>query len=82
LRNHGVNLVFSFGHLPYFPSTLAGEGQDGGCFIHSEIGKITHAARAEKGSVPVTYTLLSLPLYLVEALPGIVDRIRAGDGEK
>jgi predicted AAA+ superfamily ATPase len=41
-----------------------------------DIGQITHAARVNGGSVPVTYTLLSLPLYLVEELPRILDEIR------
>jgi len=40
--------------------------------------QITHAARMGRGSVPVTYTLLSLPLYLVEELPRILDDIRMG----
>jgi hypothetical protein len=43
-----------------------------------DIGQITHAARMARGSVPVTYTLLSLPLYLVEELPRILDEIRTG----
>ena len=43
-----------------------------------DIGQITNAARMARGSVPVTYTLLSLPLYLVEELPRILDEIRTG----
>jgi len=43
-----------------------------------DIGRITHAARISDGSVPVSYTLLSLPLYLVEELPRLVNEIRAG----
>jgi predicted AAA+ superfamily ATPase len=45
-----------------------------------DIGQISHAARLARGSVPVTYTLLSLPLYLVEELPRILDEIRRGKG--
>lgn len=41
-----------------------------------DISRITHAARMARGSVPVTYTLLSLPLYLAEELPRILDEIR------
>lgn len=43
-----------------------------------DIGRITHAARITDGSVPVSYTLLSLPLYLVEELPRLVNEIRTG----
>ena len=43
-----------------------------------DIGRISHATRMARGSVPVTYTLLSLPLYLVEELPRILDEIRMG----
>lgn len=46
-----------------------------------DIGQITHAARMDDGSVPVTYTLLSLPLYLVEELPRILDEIRMDKGD-
>jgi predicted AAA+ superfamily ATPase len=45
------------------------------------IGRITHAARVVGDSVPVTYTLLSLPLYLVEELTRILDEIRMGKGD-
>ena len=45
------------------------------------IGQITHTARMDRSSVPVTYTLLSLPLYLVEELPRILDEIRMGKGD-
>ncbi len=45
-----------------------------------DIQHITHAARVESGSVPVSYTLLSLPLYMVEELPRILDEIRMGKG--
>ena len=41
-----------------------------------DIGQITHAARVNGGSVPVPYTLLSLPLYMVEELSRILDEIR------
>ncbi|MFH0727725.1 MAG: DUF4143 domain-containing protein [Pseudomonadota bacterium] len=41
------------------------------------IGQITHAARVSDGSVPITYTLLSLPLYLVEELPRLLEEIRS-----
>jgi len=41
-----------------------------------DIGPITHAARVVGDSVPVTYTFLSLPLYLVEELPRILEEIR------
>jgi predicted AAA+ superfamily ATPase len=43
-----------------------------------EIGRIAHVARVNRGSVPVSFTLLSLPLYLVEELPRILDEIRMG----
>lgn len=43
-----------------------------------DIGQITHSARVNRGSVPVSYTLMSLPLYLVEELPRILDEIRMG----
>ena len=42
------------------------------------IGRITHAARVSDGSVPVSYTLLSLPLYIVEELPRLVNEITMG----
>lgn len=41
-----------------------------------DVGEISHLARAADGSVPVTYTLLSLPLYLVGELPRILEEIR------
>ncbi len=44
------------------------------------IQEITHAVLTEAGSVPVSYTLLSLPLYLVEELPRILDEMRMGWG--
>ena len=40
------------------------------------IQEIEHAARTSEGSEPVTYTLLSLPLYMVEEFPRIVDDLR------
>jgi predicted AAA+ superfamily ATPase len=41
-----------------------------------EFGQITHAARVDGGSAPVTYMLLSLPLYMVGELPRLLDEIR------
>jgi predicted AAA+ superfamily ATPase len=38
--------------------------------------EITHCAKVADGSVPVMYRLLSLPLYLAEELPRILDEIR------
>jgi uncharacterized protein len=46
------------------------------------IGQITHSARTNDGSTMVSYTLLSLPLYLVEALPRLLDEIRSGKQNK
>lgn len=43
-----------------------------------DIGRITHAARVSDGSVPVSYNLSSLPLYIVEELPRLVNEIRMG----
>lgn len=43
-----------------------------------DIQHITHAARVGIGSMPVSYTLLSLPLYMAEELPRILDEIRMG----
>ena len=43
-----------------------------------DIQEITHATRVDDDSVPVSYTLLSLPLYLVEELPRILDEMRMG----
>jgi hypothetical protein len=40
------------------------------------IQQLTHAVRTAAGSQSVSYTLLSLPLYMVEELPRIVDEIR------
>ncbi len=42
------------------------------------IQKVTYTTRVSDDSVEVAYTLLSLPLYLVEALPRILDEIRIG----
>lgn len=42
------------------------------------LSHITHAARTGDGSVPVSYTLLSLPLYMVEELPRLLNEIRSG----
>jgi hypothetical protein len=47
-----------------------------------DIRQITHSARVDGGSVPVSYTLLSLPLYMVEELPRILDELRSGKGDK
>ena len=44
-----------------------------------DMGQITHAARVKDGSIPVSYTLLSLPLYLAEELPRILEEIRIAD---
>ena len=41
-----------------------------------DIQQVNHAVRTDSGSVPVSHTLLSLPLYLVEELPRILDEIR------
>ena len=41
-----------------------------------DIGQITHAARVDGGSIPVSYTLLSRPLYMVEELPRILTELR------
>jgi hypothetical protein len=38
--------------------------------------RITHAARVSDGSLPVSYTLLSLPLYMTEELSRLVNEIR------
>jgi predicted AAA+ superfamily ATPase len=43
------------------------------------IGQIKHSVRVKNGSVPVSYTLLSLPLYLVEELPRLLEEIRTFD---
>lgn len=40
------------------------------------IQQLTHAVRTAAGSQSVSYTLLSLPLYMVEELPRILDEIR------
>ena len=42
-----------------------------------DIRQITHSARIDGGSIPVSYTLLSLPLYMVEELPRILDELRS-----
>jgi len=44
------------------------------------IQHITHAARVGSGSIPISYTLLSLPLYMVEELPRILDALRMDKG--
>jgi predicted AAA+ superfamily ATPase len=36
------------------------------------IQKITHAAQTRDGSLTVSYTLISLPLYMVDELPRII----------
>jgi hypothetical protein len=41
-----------------------------------DIGQISHSARVNGGSTPVSYSLLSLPLYLVQELPRLLDEIR------
>ena len=43
-----------------------------------DIQHITHAVRIDSGSIPVSYTLMSLPLYMVAELPRILDEIRMG----
>ena len=40
------------------------------------IQHVEHAARINDSSQPISYTLLSLPLYLVEELPRILDEFR------
>jgi len=40
------------------------------------IQQLTHAVRTATGSEPVSYTLLSLPLYMVEELPRILGGLR------
>ena len=39
------------------------------------IGQIEHSAREKNGSTPVSYSLISLPLYLVEELPRILEEV-------
>jgi len=41
-----------------------------------EMRSLTHSVRMEGGSIPVSFTLLSLPLYLVEALPRVLEEFR------
>jgi hypothetical protein len=41
-----------------------------------DIIQVDHSARANSGSTPVSFKLLSLPLYLVEELPRILNEIR------
>ncbi len=41
-----------------------------------DIQDITHTARVADGKVPVSYTLLTLPLYLVEELSRLLEEIR------
>ena len=36
----------------------------------------SHSVRVSKGSVPISYTLLSLPLYIVEELPRLMEELR------
>jgi predicted AAA+ superfamily ATPase len=43
-----------------------------------EIRSVTHSVMLDVGSVPVAFTLLSLPLYLVEALPRVLEQFRTG----
>lgn len=43
------------------------------------MGQIEHSVRIKDGSVPVMYTLLSLPLYLAEELPRIVEEFMTTD---
>jgi hypothetical protein len=43
-----------------------------------EIRPITHSVRMDADTVPASFTLLSLRLYLVEALPGILAEFRSG----
>ncbi|MBU2622130.1 MAG: ATP-binding protein [Proteobacteria bacterium] len=47
-----------------------------------DIRQITHSARIDGGSTPVSYTLLSLPLYMVEELPRILNELRSGKEDK
>ncbi|MFO7601800.1 MAG: hypothetical protein R6X27_18635 [Candidatus Desulfacyla sp.] len=42
------------------------------------IRSLTHSAKMVTDSVPVSFVRLSLPLYLVEALPGILEAFRGG----
>ncbi|MBW2370717.1 MAG: ATP-binding protein [Deltaproteobacteria bacterium] len=44
------------------------------------IHQVTHAARLDDSSRPVSYTLLSFPLYMVEELPRILDELRLNGG--
>ena len=39
------------------------------------IQHVSHAVRTRNGSQPLSYTLLSLPLYMVEELPRILDEL-------
>jgi predicted AAA+ superfamily ATPase len=40
------------------------------------VQSIVHSARVSDGSAPVSFTLLSLPLYLVEELPRLLEEMR------
>lgn len=46
-----------------------------------DIFNIKHSVRLNSGSAPVTYTLLSLPLYLAEELHRIIEEIRVSGSE-
>jgi hypothetical protein len=39
------------------------------------IGQFEHSVRVKNGSTPISYSLLSLPLYLVEELPRILEEL-------
>ena len=41
-----------------------------------DMRSLTHSVMLDGGSVPVSFTLLSLPLYLVEALPRVLEEFR------
>ena len=40
-----------------------------------DVRQMTYAARIDAGSIPVSYTLLSLPLYMIEELPRILSAL-------
>ena len=44
------------------------------------IQRVSHMARRADEAVEVSYDLLSLPLYLVDQLPRLIDEYREGKG--
>lgn len=70
-RSGSLKSLFQFAHEKRPPLAVRFDTNP------ASLQTVRHGVRAGADTVPVTLRLLSLPLYAVEALPRLIDRLRA-----